>query len=160
MTNDPFSPVCYGAGADDGYMGYALRDELLAALNELLEAERAGARVALVSRKAMQDVRFSELMRIVRADEAKWCAMLARQIRRLGAVPSRRTGAFYGKAMAIDDPRERTAFLNRGQSWVVHKLEVLMPRVRDEVLHAHLSMMAEKHRTNIDLAETLLQETE
>ena len=26
-------------------MGYATRDELLAALNELLEAERAGARV-------------------------------------------------------------------------------------------------------------------
>ncbi len=139
-------------------MGYASRDEILAALNELLEAERAGARVALASRKSMQDVRFSELMRIVRADEARWCAMLSRQIRRLGALPSRRTGAFYGRAMDIDDPRERTIFLNRGQSWVVRKLDALMPRVRDEVLHANLRKMAEKHRTNIDLAEAVIQE--
>lgn len=158
MTNEPSSPVCYGAGADDQYMGFASRDELVAALNELLEAERAGARVALASRSSSENIRFSELMQIVRADEAHWCAMLSHEIRRLGAAPSRRTGAFYGRAMAIKDPRERTMFLNRGQSWVVRKLEALMPRVRDEVLHMNLRTMAEKHRTNIDLATAFLQD--
>jgi hypothetical protein len=38
-------------------MGYADRDEILAALNELLEAERAGARVALDSSKAKGTVK-------------------------------------------------------------------------------------------------------
>ncbi len=158
MMNEPSSPVCYGAEADDQYMGFASRDELVAALNELLEAERAGARVALVSRRGSENVRFSELMRIIRTDEAHWCAMLSRQIRRLGAIPSRRTGAFYGRAMDIEDPYERTLFLNRGQSWLIRKLESLMPRVRDEVLHMDLRRMAEKHRTNIEVAEAFLQD--
>src|SRR3546814_8323533 len=41
MTNELSSPICYGPQADDAYMGYAPRDEILAALKELLEAERA-----------------------------------------------------------------------------------------------------------------------
>src|SRR3546814_4629478 len=49
------SPVCYAVQAEDAYMGYADRDEILDALNELIEAERAGARVALKSCKAAAD---------------------------------------------------------------------------------------------------------
>src|SRR3546814_15173863 len=41
MTNELSPPICYGPQADDAYMGYAPRDEILAALKELLEAERA-----------------------------------------------------------------------------------------------------------------------
>src|SRR3546814_11651849 len=41
MTNELSSPICYGPQADDAYMGYAPRDEILAALKELLEAEHA-----------------------------------------------------------------------------------------------------------------------
>jgi hypothetical protein len=158
MTNEPSSPPCYASEADDAYMGFAPRDELLAALNELLEAERAGARVAQASRKGVPDRDFSELMRTVRADEAHWCAMLSRHIQLLGGTPSRKTGAFFGKAMDIADRRQRTAFLNKGQSWVVRKLEALMPRVRDEGLHADLLEMAERHRLNIALADTFLSQ--
>jgi hypothetical protein len=35
------SPVCYARETSDLYAGYATREELLAFLNELLEAERA-----------------------------------------------------------------------------------------------------------------------
>lgn len=156
MTNKPSSPVCYAVEASDAYMGYADRDEILAALNELLEAERAGARVALDSSKAKDPAGYTELMRRVRKDEAHWCAMLARHIKCLGGTPSRKTGAFLGKAMAISDPNERLAFLNRGQAWVVRRLEKLMPHVRDDALHAGLKAMAEKHRVNIDLTEAFL----
>jgi hypothetical protein len=126
-------------------------------LNELLEAERAGARVALASAKAPADPAYAALMQAVRADEARWCAMLSRQIRRLGGTPSRRTGAFYGKAMAIAEPRDRLAFLDRGQAWVVRKLEELGPRVTDEALGRDLAEMLASHRDNIDRAEGLLQ---
>lgn len=160
MSNKPASPPCYAAEADDAYMNYASRDELLAALNELLEAERAGTRVALASVKTTATASYAALMRKVRADEAHWCAMLSRQIRRLGGTPSRTTGAFHGMAMAIADPFERLAFLNRGQAWVVRKLDALTPRVRDDDLHRDLRDMAEKHRANIDLAEDFLKESE
>lgn len=157
MTNEPSSPACYAADADDAYMGYAGRDELVPALNELLEAERAGAKVALASGRGAADPAFAELMHGVRADEARWCAMLSRQLKRLEATPSRKTGAFYKKAMAIADPRERVAFLNRGQGWVVRKIEALLPRVRDDGLHADLREMLENHRGNIARADRMLQ---
>lgn len=151
------SPVCYSSEADDVYMGFATREEIVTALSELLEAERAGARVALASAKDTSDPRYAELMRSIRADEARWCAMLTHHIRRLGAAAPRNTGAFYGKALAIADPRERLAFLNRGQAWVVRKLEGLTPKIRDETLHADLREMLESHRVNIDRAAAHLE---
>lgn len=47
MSNEPASPICYASQGDDVYMGYGGRDEIAGALNALLEAERAGARVTL-----------------------------------------------------------------------------------------------------------------
>ena len=153
MSEERSSPVCYAAAGDDAYMGYAARDEIVAALTELLEAERAGARVALASAKDADSDTLAALMRAVRADEAQWCAMLDRQLRRLDSTPSRKTGAFYGKAMAIAPPLDRLAFLNRGQSWVVRRLEALMPRVRDDALHADLRAMLDSHRETIAAAD-------
>lgn len=151
MTNEPSSPPCGAVGAEDAYMGYAGREELLGALNELLEAERAGAMVAFASIKSAAED-YAALMRQVRDDEGRWCEMLDRQIRRLGGTPSVATGAFYGKAMGIADPLERLAFLNRGQGWVVRKLDELLPKVRDDALHADLRAMVTGHRANIDVA--------
>lgn len=158
MTDERASPVCYGAEADDVYMGYASREELLAGLNVLLEAERAGARVALASVRDAPRPEHERMMRAVHADEARWCAMLSREIRRLGGTPSRRCGDFYGKAMAISDPADRLAFLNRGQEWVVRKLADLTRRTRDEALHAELRRMQNSHQDNICAANELLNQ--
>ena len=54
--------------------------------------------------------------------------------------------------MAISDLGERIGFLNRGQGWVVRKLRELLPRVRDNSLHADLSEMLRSHEANIALA--------
>src|SRR3546814_1168391 len=99
---------------------------------------RAGSRVTLHSQKSAPSPEMLELIKAVHADEARWCAMLQRHIKRLDGIASRRCGAFYGKAMAIADPVDRLAFLNRGQAWVVRKLDALLPRVRDDALHADL----------------------
>ena len=74
--------------ADDAYMGYIGKDELTALLNELLEAEHAGARVTLESARAAGTGPIAELMRSIQRDEAHWCAMLAasRQGARRSAV--------------------------------------------------------------------------
>lgn len=150
MTSEPpSSPPCFAGDGDDAYMGFADREEILAALNELLEAERAGARVTLHSIKAMIDPGMASLVKAVHQDESHWCGELTREIRRLGGTPSRRCGAFYGKAMAIVEPEARLAFLNRGQQWVVRRLEALLPRVRDDALHAMLQNMRAGHVANI-----------
>jgi Domain of unknown function (DUF6306) len=109
------SPACSMHEADDAYMGYIGKDELTALLNELLEAEHAGARVTLESARAAGNGPIAELMRRIQRDEAHWCAMLADHVRVLGEAPSPKVGAFYGKAMA-----------DRG-SWGAHHLPQSWP---------------------------------
>jgi hypothetical protein len=143
--------------ADDSYMGYATRDELAAFLNDLLEAERAGTGVALRSADAASGTPFVGLLRDIHKDEARWCAMLLRQLKALGVPASTRIGAFQEKCLAIDPLPERIAFLNRGQGWVVKKLREMMPRVRDDALHRDLAEMLESHVTNIARANEALE---
>jgi hypothetical protein len=136
-------------------MDYAGKDELTSILNELLQAERAGARVALESARAAGTGALADLMWTIQRDEARWCAMLFRQVKALGETPASGIGPFYGKAMAIDDLRERIAFLNRGQGWVVRRLRDILPRVRDDLLHASLSEMLRSHESNIELVNSV-----
>ena len=132
-------------------MEYADKGELTVFLNELIEAERAGARVTLESARGAGPGPLAELMRSVQHDEARWCAMLVRHVKALGENPSRETGGFYHKAMAVVDLRERVAYLNRGQGWVVRKLREMLPRVSSDALRADLSEMLRSHETNIEL---------
>ena len=158
-SGEPASPPCYAHEADDAYMGYASQAEILTDLNELLEAERAGAFVAMASfHLAGADERYVQLMHEVRAGESRWCAMLSSQIERLGGTPSLATGAFREKVLAIPDPLDRLALLNRGQGWVVRKLNQLCPRIRDSELHDALAEMRDAHVEMIAFANTLLPE--
>jgi len=133
------------------------KEAIVVALDELLEAERAGARVALASVIGLADQNaLNPLIHTIHHDEAHWCAMLSGEIKRLGADPSPRCGAFYEKAMAIEDLTERMTFLNRGQKWVVRKIDALLPLVNDEVLRARLIDMRQGHVENIErTAQTL-----
>lgn len=146
------SPVCYAHefAADP-------QAEVLARLNELLEAERAGARVTLRSTGALPDEALRHAVEIIHHDEVRWCAMLIHAIRSLQATPSTRTGAFYDKAIAITDPLERMSLLNRGQAWVVRKINELLPMLDDEAIRAGLVEMLAAHQINIDLVESLLE---
>src|SRR5690554_5165778 len=130
----------------------ATRDELIDALNILLEAERAGTRVAISSGKDVQSDELKQFLGSLKRDEAHWCDMLTRNIEKLDGIASLHCGDFYDKAMAINDVLERLTFLNRGQDWVVRKLDDLMPHVADADLHADLQKMRHSHIVNI--AET------
>lgn len=152
---DLASPACMAHEMDDRYMGFADREELLPALNELLEAERAGARVTLRTAVELPDELKPLVMAIYR-DEARWCGVLTRAVRQLAGEPSRKTGAFHGKAMAIADIPTRLAFFNRGQGWVVRKLKALLPTIRDEAIHADLAAMLASHESNIELVAAQL----
>lgn len=134
------------------------RAALLATLDELLEAERAGARVASeTATEVTDDPELHRLIARIRQDEAHWCSVLVDAIRSLDAVPTRATGAFYEKAMAIDDLAERMAFLNRGQRWVVRKLQTLLPTLADPDIHHALSLMLVAHEKDIGAVDVRLR---
>ncbi len=153
---EPASPTCFAGQADAGYMGFAEPAELIAELNILLEAERAGARVAARIATATPDPELKALARVIHADEVKWCRALYQAVAELGAEPSKAVGGFYENAMAIEGVEARLAFVNRGQGWVVRKLRTLGPRVREAALHATLRAMLAAHEMNIDSANTAL----
>ncbi|HEY1710784.1 MAG TPA: DUF6306 domain-containing protein [Rhizomicrobium sp.] len=52
--------------------------------------------------------------------------------------------------------RARVAFINRGQGWVVKKLREMLPKVRDDAMHADFKAMLDGHETNIALANQSL----
>jgi len=124
-------------------------DELLAFLNEMLEAERAGSKALLHVSKEAKEQAVASLAMQVHHDEARWCAMLIAAIRRLDASPSQATGAFYEKVLAIPEEKARLAFVNRGQGWVVKKLKEVIPRIEDEQLAKDLGVMLTSHEENI-----------
>lgn len=132
------------------------RAGILTALNELLEAERAGARVALETGREIRSPALAALVADIHRDEVHWCSMLMRTIKLLGATPSSATGAFHGKAMAIADVDERLKFLNRGQAWVVRRLEALIPRVQVPQARDELQSMLRAHHRNIERVESSL----
>jgi hypothetical protein len=152
----PSSPAGAGAGAgatqvDGSTQG--TRDDVLLALNELLEAERAGARVAMETARDIPPSELASLVQDIHKDEVRWCNMLMRTIKSMEGQASSATGAFWGKAMAIPDLEQRLLFLNRGQAWVVRKLEALIPKVHDAQIREDLASMLAAHRSNIDRVE-------
>jgi hypothetical protein len=130
-------------------------EEIVAILNELLEAERAGAKLAARMSRDADDQRVDATLEAVAIDEARFCGMLCGLIEAFGVAPSRRTGDFYEKVMALDSLDARLKLLNRGQSWVVRKLNEVMPKINDEAIRKQLQGMLEVHERNIDQCERL-----
>jgi nitronate monooxygenase len=134
------------------------RDELVGELNALLEAERAGARVGASLVSEAPDDGLKALSKVIQADEVKWAKALFDALVDLKAEPSDQVGDFYQKAMAVPDFQDRLAFTNRGQGWVVRKLQALVPRIEDEGLHGVLQSMLDAHVLNIASANEALRE--
>jgi hypothetical protein len=145
--------------ATNGCTGDMDRDELVASLSELLEAERAGVRLGAELLRMAEGSGLQTVAQTIREDEARWCAMLVGALGRLGASPSTKVGGFYAKVMAVEGLEPRLAFLNRGQAWVVRRLEALLPKIRDEQLRAELRAMLEAHVANIELTASALERT-
>lgn len=150
------SPPCSMHALDPVSLGYLSGAEALALLGELLEAERAGARSLgqMSGEAAMEQV--GTTLREIARDEARFCAMLSNHIRRLGGEPSRATGDFYDKIMALKQPGQRIDLLNRGQGWVARKLRAAVYRIEDLALRADLQVMLAVHERNIALGARLL----
>lgn len=149
------SPVCYAREASDTYAGYASTGELLAFLREVLEVERADARIAARTASESSFASLTTLMGDVHRDGARWCAMLLKWITHLGGTPSGRTGISYEESLAVSDLLERVAFINQGQECVVRKIREILPRIRDDRMHADIREMLISHEFNISRSNNI-----
>jgi len=126
-------------------------------LNLLAEAERAGGRVLheLIDQAASLDLK--ELLRKVEHDEGYYAGQLAAHVRRLGGTPSNQTGDFVEKVRAVTGLVPKLQLLNRGQGWVVRKIDEMLPSITDPPLGAFLRVMAEGHRVNISTLDATIK---
>ncbi len=154
------SPPCYAHEVDPSYMGLDVLQgpELVALLNTLLEAERAGAKV-LAAYLDDYEVRTPawEKLRKVQRDEARNCAILTDLVKRLNGTPSNETGDFYHKALAMEGHAQRLMFLNRGQDWVARQLKKALPKIADSCMRKALTEMHESHVQNIEACDALIR---
>jgi nitronate monooxygenase len=127
-------------------------------LNSLAEAERAGGRVLHELTELAKAPELRELLKKVGHDEGYYAGELAAQVRRLGGAPSNKTGDFVEKVRAVSDLRGKLELLNRGQRWVIRKIEENLPTLADADLHAFLELMAKGHHVNIGALDEALKE--
>jgi hypothetical protein len=99
---------------------------LIDRLNELLEAERAGVDTLSRLRPEAGSPEMQKLFEEVRDDEAWSCAGLVRSIKTMGGTISEKKGDFAEKVMREPTLAARLRFLNRGQGWVVKRLDALL----------------------------------
>ena len=124
---------------------------LEAALNLLLESERAGV-IALST--LIDDVEQEELKKFLRgsrAMEQRNAEELEALIRDNGGTPSTKTGPFAGKVAALESIRERLNLLSRGQEWAARKTEVALALAPESSpIHDYLTAMANRHRAEVE----------
>ncbi|TAK51595.1 MAG: hypothetical protein EPO27_02540 [Betaproteobacteria bacterium] len=133
------------------------RDGLVAFLNVLLEAERAGARTLAEWLDELDPGAESWApLRAAQRDEARNCALLIELLIAEGAKPSLATGEFHRRAKALRGWEARLRFLNRGQAWVERSIAETLPRVHDASVKQVLAAMRDSHRANIEVCGCLL----
>ena len=132
--------------------------ELEGFLNSLGEAERAGGRVLHELTDQAQSLELRELLRKVGHDEGYYAGELAAHVRRLGGMPSTKTGDFVEKVRAVCHFKDKLELLNRGQRWVVRKIGEQVGTITDARLQAFLRVMADGHDVNIGALDNALAE--
>jgi nitronate monooxygenase len=124
-------------------------------LNELLEAERAGVDTLSRLFPEARGPEMQTLVEAVRDDEAWSCAGLVRSIKTLGGAISDKKGDFADKVMNEPTLAARLRLLNRGQGWVVKRLDGLLGEGLPEAVAGFLQEMKTRHVGNIEACERL-----
>ena len=150
------SPPCYAAEFP-GYFGEGPDQPVVDGLNALLEAERAGARVLAILRDSV-DARLPlhGLLGALQKDEGANAVQLYQTLRRLCGAASHETCDFVGNTLAVEGLVPRLRFVNKGQAWVVRKIEELLPAITDAYARAMLEEMRRSHLANIEACEAAL----
>jgi hypothetical protein len=132
------------------------KQEQVAFLNRMLEAERAGARAlfTILEGSPRRGDTWTALRR-VHSDEAHNCALLGKQLERLGADYSHATGDFLDKLLAVSGTRARVEFLAKGLRWAVQRFDEAMPRL-DNDARATIASIRESHLRSIELCQSVV----
>lgn len=147
------SPPCFmhELELDDFFL---TTSEVLRLLNELLEDQRAGVKAISELWPRTFDATAREILKDIVRDESRHCAMLTRNILRLGGTASKETGTFLATLRAARDT-SRIDLLKRRQHDIMRLVHAHRHRINDRLLRWDLEEMAAKHVLHSSLCEDL-----
>lgn len=151
------SPACLAHEMAGNYMGFLSREELLVALNELLEAERTALRAVLYGRSENQSDKKS-LSHSICHDLVCWSNVLILTIQRLGGIVSGGEKLFYEDSIPSKDFLHCQIFVKHKLMWTKFKLNILLSTIQDDAVHTVLKAMLISHDrllNEIDHAENI-----
>jgi nitronate monooxygenase len=119
-------------------------------MQALLEAERAGVACLAVMANKAPPGEMKDFLTRLRNDEGRFCAGLYRLIEARGATPRQTIGAFADKVLALPTEPERLALLDKGQSWVVRKIDEIPPAEMTMGEKTFFAEMRQAHVANIE----------
>lgn len=131
-------------------MNESVKHDTINLLQELLEAERAGVRLAVDTLKEATDEKHRLLLSQIQIGEAESCRRIRDCIKYLGGEPSLAVGDFYKKAMSIEDVLDRLFFIDRGQRWVIKKLNENLAFISSRFVKKELENVLKIHVLNSD----------
>lgn len=134
-----------------------MSQEIIERLNKLLEAERAGVQTADYLAEVVKKPEIREGMKMVLKDEGACCKGLYDSIIAYGGLPTDKTGDFIDKIKATAGETEKLVLLNKGQGWVVKKVEELINMVDKEDTLSFLKKMKDDHIRNISWLDEKLK---
>ncbi|CAA0094752.1 Uncharacterised protein [Halioglobus japonicus] len=120
--------------------------EMVEALRELLAAERAGARAATACLALAQSSDEREQLQQLHQREVDSCRALLACLIHLGVTPGNDVGEFYNKVIALDTLDERLLLIDKGQRWVLRRVELLLANTDDESIRAELELVRCHHQ--------------
>ena len=122
--------------------------------NRMLEAERAGAKALVVFMSDWpRNSAEWKILRKIHDDEAHNCALIGEQLKKRGEDYSHATGGFYDKAVGVNGPRERIAFLVKGLKWAIKEFDQALPGLSDPGTRKLFQQMRERHLRSIAACE-------
>lgn len=151
MAKEPASPVCYLSEADGNYMGYASVEDIAIRLQEVSAAMQAASETLLALRENVRDSAAAAILEDARLGSEIDGQELKQRIESLG-------GAASAKAEDARDTKDLLPELQERWTQVTDMLAALLPRVRDDGLHAELQQMQKKwQEQGARLSEGLMQ---
>jgi nitronate monooxygenase len=130
------------------------REEQVAFLNRMLEAERSGAKALLNILEGSRAAARAWPYCVASTPTRHNCALLGKQIERLGADYSHATSDFLGKLLAVEGRRARVEFLAKGLRWAVKRFDEALPRLDDDA-RATIASVRESHLRSIERCESV-----
>lgn len=150
QTSSYASSACGAADADDAYMGYAPREEVLHLLNRCLEIKKVSARATIRLATALKDDKARKAIRRMYRDDVECCLCLLEAIKGLGGEPSREASSLYGKVASSDGLFERLAFVQQGQERIIKLVRQMLPWIRNDNVYACLENLLERQVFGVD----------